>query len=75
MSIPEPAPDFAAALAVHLRTRALFEELQAAGFALDTLSMGMSADLEAAIYAGSTMVRVGSAIFGSRPSPVQGLPH
>jgi pyridoxal phosphate enzyme (YggS family) len=75
MSIPEPAPDFAAALAVHLRTRALFEELQSAGFALDTLSMGMSADLEAAIHAGSTMVRVGSAIFGSRPSPVQGLPH
>lgn len=75
MSIPEPAPDFAAALAVHLRTRGLFEELQSAGFALDTLSMGMSADLEAAIHAGSTMVRVGSAIFGSRPSPVQGLPH
>jgi len=75
MSIPEPAPDFAAALAVHLRTRGLFEELQSAGFALDTLSMGMSADLEAAIQAGSTMVRVGSAIFGSRPSPVQGLPH
>ncbi len=75
MSIPEPAPDFAAALAVHLRTRGLFEELQSAGFALDTLSMGMSADLEAAIHSGSTMVRVGSAIFGSRPSPVQGLPH
>ena len=67
MSIPEPAPDFAAALAVHLRTRELFEELKTAGFALDTLSMGMSADLEAAIHAGSTMVRIGSAIFGSRP--------
>ena len=67
MSIPEPAPDFAASLAVHLRTQGLFEELKGAGFALDTLSMGMSADLEAAIHAGSTMVRVGSAIFGSRP--------
>jgi len=75
MSIPEPAPDFAAALAVHLRTRGLFEELQSAGFALDTLSMGMSADLEAAIHAGSTMVRVGSAIFGSRTAQGQGLPH
>jgi PLP dependent protein len=74
MSIPEPAPDFAAALAVHLRTRGLFEELKTAGFALDTLSMGMSADLEAAIHAGSTMVRIGSAIFGSRPPLRQVLP-
>ena len=74
MSIPEPAPDFAAALAVHLRTRALFEQLKGAGFALDTLSLGMSADLEAAIHAGSTMVRVGSAIFGSRPPFRQVLP-
>jgi pyridoxal phosphate enzyme (YggS family) len=67
MTIPEPTPDFADQKAVHLRARVLFDELRAAGLALDTLSMGMSADLEAAIAAGSTMVRVGTAIFGARP--------
>ena len=66
MSIPEPAPDFASALAVHQQSLALYEALNAQGFGLDTLSLGMSADLEAAIQAGSTMVRVGSAIFGAR---------
>lgn len=66
MTIPEPAPDFAGQLAVHQKARALFDQLRAAGLPLDTLSMGMSADLEAAIHAGSTMVRVGTAIFGGR---------
>ena len=66
MTIPEPASDFAAACAVHLRTRALFDELRAQGLALDTLSMGMSGDLEAAVHCGSTLLRVGSAIFGER---------
>lgn len=66
MTIPEPANDFDAQLAVHRRARALFDQLRAAGLPLDTLSMGMTADLEAAIHAGSTMVRVGSAIFGAR---------
>ena len=66
MSIPEPASDFASALAVHQRSLALYEALKAQGFDLDTLSLGMSADLEAAIQAGSTLVRVGSAIFGTR---------
>jgi PLP dependent protein len=66
MTIPEPAPDFDAQLAVHRQARRLFEELRAAGLPLDTLSMGMTADLEAAIHAGSTMVRVGTAIFGGR---------
>ena len=66
MSIPEPAPDFASALAVHQRSQALYESLKAQGFDLDTLSLGMSADLEAAIHAGSTLVRVGAAIFGAR---------
>ncbi len=66
MSIPEPAPDFASALAVHQRSLAVYEALQAEGFGLDTLSLGMSADLEAAIQAGSNLVRVGSAIFGAR---------
>lgn len=70
MSIPEPAPDFVSAVAVHRRTQAVLEELRtglgAAGARLDTLSMGMSSDLEAAIHAGSTLVRVGTAIFGGR---------
>ncbi|MES2880094.1 MAG: YggS family pyridoxal phosphate-dependent enzyme [Pseudomonadota bacterium] len=70
MSIPEPAPDFVAACALFTRARALFDALNAAGLALDTLSMGMSADMEAAIHSGSTMVRVGSAIFGGRPPAV-----
>lgn len=68
MAIPEPAPEFEAARAVHMRVRDVFDHLNGAGLGLDTLSIGMSADLEAAIAAGSTMVRVGSAIFGLRPS-------
>jgi hypothetical protein len=66
MCIPEPAPDFVAACAVFARARGLFDQMIAAGMELDTLSMGMSSDLEAAIASGSTMVRVGSAIFGAR---------
>ena len=66
MSIPEPVDDFEAQRAPHRRLRALFDTLRTQGLALDTLSMGMSADLEAAIAEGSTMVRVGSAIFGAR---------
>ena len=68
MTIPEPAADFIAARALHARARAVFDQLNAAGLALDTLSMGMSADLEAAVAEGSTLVRVGSAIFGGRPA-------
>ena len=68
MTIPEPAADFAGQKAVHLRAKALFEQLRGDGLAIDTLSMGMTADLEAAIHAGSTMVRVGTAIFGARPA-------
>jgi PLP dependent protein len=69
MAIPEPAADFDAACAVHARTKALFDAVNASGVLavpMDTLSLGMTADLEAAIHAGSTMVRVGTAIFGSR---------
>jgi PLP dependent protein len=66
MTIPEPAEDFGAQVAVLRKARALFDDLCAAGLPLDTLSMGMTADLEAAIHAGSTMVRVGTAIFGGR---------
>jgi uncharacterized pyridoxal phosphate-containing UPF0001 family protein len=46
--------------------RGLYEQLRTGGLALDTLSMGMSADLEAAVAEGATIVRVGSAIFGAR---------
>ncbi len=66
MTIPEPAPDFVAACAVHVRARALFDALNSAGLGLDTLSMGMSGDLAAAVASGSTMVRIGTAIFGGR---------
>jgi pyridoxal phosphate enzyme (YggS family) len=66
MTIPEPAGSFEAQLAVHRRARSLYEQLREAGLPLDTLSMGMTADLEAAVHAGSTMVRVGTAIFGKR---------
>ena len=48
--------------------RELLAALNAEGLALDTLSMGMSADLEAAVAEGATIVRVGSAIFGARPA-------
>lgn len=68
MTIPEPTDDFALQRALHQRARLLFDQLNEAGLALDTLSMGMTADLEAAIDAGSTMLRVGTAIFGGRPA-------
>ena len=69
MCIPEPAPDFVAARAVFTSAKAVFDALVAQGLPLDTLSMGMSGDLDAAIAGGSTMVRVGSAIFGARHYP------
>jgi pyridoxal phosphate enzyme (YggS family) len=66
MTIPEPAETDAQMRAVHRQAKDLFEQLRAQGMPLDTLSMGMSADLAAAIAEGSTMVRVGTAIFGKR---------
>ena len=69
MMIPEPAINFEAACAVYAGARALFDDVNKAGLLreqMDTLSIGMTADLEAAIASGSTMVRVGTAIFGSR---------
>jgi pyridoxal phosphate enzyme (YggS family) len=70
MSIPEPTDDVQQQRHVHRAARRLFEEVAAAGLPAsarwDTLSMGMSADMEAAVAEGSTMVRVGSAIFGRR---------
>ena len=66
MAIPEPAAGFEAQRVPHRRLAELLAALRAEGLALDTLSMGMSADLEAAIAEGATIVRVGSAIFGAR---------
>ena len=68
MTIPDPVQGFDAEVALHRRATVLFEQVRA-GLALpqwDTLSMGMTADLEAAVAAGSTLVRVGTAIFGRR---------
>jgi uncharacterized pyridoxal phosphate-containing UPF0001 family protein len=66
MAIPVPAADEAAQRRPLRELRLLAERLRADGLALDTLSMGMSADLAAAIAEGSTMVRIGTAIFGKR---------
>jgi PLP dependent protein len=68
MAIPEPTPDARLQRSRFAQLRALRDELNRDGLALDTLSMGMSADLEAAIAEGATMVRVGTAIFGERTS-------
>jgi hypothetical protein len=66
MAIPEPAGDIEQQRVPHRALRELFEHLRAEGFELDTLSMGMSGDLEAAVLEGATIVRVGTAIFGAR---------
>ena len=73
MSIPEPAIEYEAQCALHTRARDVFDQIKAAadngGAGLerfDTLSLGMTADLDAAIAAGSTIVRVGTGIFGGR---------
>ena len=67
MAIPEPADDFAAQRAPFAAMRTLFERLREKfGPDFDTLSMGMSADMRAAVLEGATIVRVGSAIFGAR---------
>jgi pyridoxal phosphate enzyme (YggS family) len=66
MAIPAPTSDAKQQLDQFAVLRQLFNELRASGLALDTLSIGMSADLEAAIASGSTLVRVGTAIFGTR---------
>ena len=73
MSIPEPAIEYEAQCALHMRARAVFDQIKAAAASgavglerFDTLSLGMTADLDAAIAAGSTIVRVGTGIFGGR---------
>ena len=69
MAIPQPEQDPQAQRLPHRRLRELWEAVRAAGVALDTLSMGMSADVEAAIAEGSTCIRVGTALFGQRERP------
>jgi hypothetical protein len=66
MAIPEPTPDEREQRSRFAQLRELRDELNRRGLGLDTLSMGMSADMEAAIAEGATMVRVGTAIFGER---------
>src|SRR3990172_5169775 len=66
MAIPEPSDDIVLQRRHFRALRLLLEQLNAAGFGLDTLSMGMSQDLEAAVLEGATIVRVGTAIFGER---------
>jgi pyridoxal phosphate enzyme (YggS family) len=66
MCVPPPQADVAADRALFVRLRALLEQLNASGHKLDTLSMGMSGDFEAAIAEGATLVRIGTAIFGNR---------
>ncbi|HEY5635897.1 MAG TPA: YggS family pyridoxal phosphate-dependent enzyme [Burkholderiales bacterium] len=67
MAVPEPAPDRARQRACFAMLRELFERLRAAHPGMDTLSMGMSDDLESAVAEGATLVRIGTAIFGARP--------
>ena len=71
MAIPAPCNDFAAQRHMFAQVRQAQEQLIAMGWALDTLSMGMSDDMEAAIAEGSTMVRIGTAIFGERGSAAE----
>jgi pyridoxal phosphate enzyme (YggS family) len=66
MAIPEPVADVTAQRRPFAALRALLDALRADGLAVDTLSMGMSADMEAAIAEGATLVRIGTAIFGAR---------
>ncbi len=69
MTIPAPHPDIALRRASFRRAKALYDALQADHPGADTLSMGMSEDFELAIAEGSTMVRIGTALFGARPKP------
>ena len=68
MAIPAPTSDAQQQRQAFAQVRALFDALNQRGLSLDTLSMGMSGDLEAAIAEGATIVRVGTAIFGPRPT-------
>jgi uncharacterized pyridoxal phosphate-containing UPF0001 family protein len=67
MAIPAPYADPARRRDAFHRMRLLFEELRSAHPQADTLSMGMSEDLELAVAEGATLVRIGTALFGARP--------
>jgi PLP dependent protein len=66
MAIPRPEPDFERRRAAFRRMRRLYDELRTIHRSVDTLSLGMSDDFELAIEEGATMVRIGTALFGSR---------
>ncbi|SDV49477.1 YggS family pyridoxal phosphate-dependent enzyme [Chitinasiproducens palmae] len=66
MAIPAPSVEAAEQRAAHQRLRALFDTLNETGLGMDTVSAGMSDDLEAAVAEGATLVRIGTAIFGQR---------
>jgi len=70
MTIPEPTDDEALQHQQFKQMRDLLNDLNKQGFALNTLSMGMSSDYKVAIEEGATIIRVGSAIFGARPAKV-----
>lgn len=71
MTIPAPTPDIALQHQQFRMLRELLVSLNQQGFHLDTLSMGMSEDFPAAIAEGATIVRIGSAIFGARPTKMK----
>jgi len=75
MAVPEPTPDASLLHARFCELRRIWESLRREGLALDTLSMGMSDDMEAAIAEGSTMVRIGTAIFGRRGAAGSSAPR
>jgi pyridoxal phosphate enzyme (YggS family) len=66
MCMPPPQPTLEAERGIFARLKIALEDLNAGGLKLDTLSMGMSADFESAIAEGATLVRIGTALFGSR---------
>ncbi len=68
MALPAPADDLAAQRRLFAALRSALEDLRRQGMELDTLSMGTSGDLEAAVAEGATIVRIGTALFGPRPS-------
>jgi pyridoxal phosphate enzyme (YggS family) len=68
MAVPAPSDDFTEQRMQFRKLKTLYDSIRSAGVPLDTLSMGMSDDLEAAVMEGSTLVRVGTAIFGRRPA-------
>lgn len=74
MAIPAPGVQGAGTRQAYIGLRSCFEALRAAGLVLDTLSAGMSDDFEFAIAEGSTLVRVGSALFGRRPAKDNSVP-